>query len=241
MKRRWTEHTPVLSHVMALPWWHRAIRRGRTLFEARITEPTQVDRVLISGVNNKKIGSHITRGRLRGAPIFTLTLEERATCPKSCAHWTTCYGNNMNWPKRLVHGKALESRLDAELAVLNEKHPEGFMIRLHVLGDFYSVAYVKRWATWINRYPALHVFGYTQWPTTSPIGKAVAKLRDSNWERFAVRTSNSKLKSKASRTLTSLAPQDDLIVCPVEADKSDCCGTCGLCWTTKRNIGFVLH
>ena len=36
---------------------------------------------------NKKLGKVVKVGRLQGARIFTLTLEERATCPTTCAHW----------------------------------------------------------------------------------------------------------------------------------------------------------
>lgn len=240
MKRRWASNTPVLDHVLALPWWHRAIRRGTTLFEKRRTHVSLVDRVLISGVNNRKIGSHIAKGRLTGAPIFTLTLEERATCPKSCQQWSVCYGNNMNWPKRLVHGPELEKRLEQELSDLNERHPDGFMIRLHVLGDFYSIRYVRLWKRWLTWFPALHVYGYTAWSIKSKIGRAIADLRNEQWDRFAIRTSGGRGR-KSTVVLYDSKPVEGVIRCPVETDQTACCGSCGLCWNSEKRIGFILH
>ena len=43
----------------------------------------------------------VTKGRWRGYPVFTLTLEERATCPSYCEQWDECYGNNMPFGARL--------------------------------------------------------------------------------------------------------------------------------------------
>jgi hypothetical protein len=45
--------------------------------------------------SNKKLARRVTKGKFKGYAIRTLTLTERATCPRSCFHWSTCYGNNM--------------------------------------------------------------------------------------------------------------------------------------------------
>lgn len=31
------------------------------------------------------------------------------------------------------------------------------------------------------------------------------------------------------------------VLCPVQTGKTDCCGTCGLCWTMSRPVEFVRH
>lgn len=243
-RRRFTSHTAVLDHTITLPLWHPAVTKGVTMFRARRTKVSRVDRVLIAGENNRKIGSHVMKGAWKGFPIFTLTLEERATCPRDCAQFRVCYGNSMNWPKRLVHGLDLEERIQSELADLQEKFPEGFVIRLHVLGDFYSVAYVRKWERWLKRFSALHVFGYTAWKTTTEIGAAIARLRSANWDRFAVRTSGQGLKRFGSGVLDYMPDKPTVngaIVCPVETNKAASCGDCGLCWNSKRSIVFVLH
>ena len=53
-------------------------------------DKSEFENVLKCGRNNSKIGGDVLVGRLRGARIFTLTLEERATCPRSCAMWRAC-------------------------------------------------------------------------------------------------------------------------------------------------------
>ncbi len=214
------------------------------MFAARITWPGFSDRLLKSGHNSRKIGKIVTKGRLKGYPIYTLTLEERATCPNSCQHWRDCYGNKMNWSERLMAGPALEWRLGAEIAALQQKHPEGFLVRLHVLGDFYSTEYVRLWLSWLRRFPALHVFGYTAWPTGTPIGALLRDASDRLWGRFSIRHSNAALDERSTDTATdtTLRGRTALgVVCPAQTGGSDCCATCGLCWQSRENIVFLLH
>ena len=40
----------------------------------------------------------------------------------------------------------LIAMMESELHDLQAKYPNGFLVRLHVLGDFYSVSYVAQWA-----------------------------------------------------------------------------------------------
>ena len=74
---------------LTLPAYHHAVRGGRTLFPTRVYEAGEVARVLKDGHQSRKIGKVIAKGRRRGWPIYTLTLEERATCPRRCAEWQT--------------------------------------------------------------------------------------------------------------------------------------------------------
>src|SRR4051812_1807050 len=98
--RRFTDHGEAGQPYTLAPA-HIAARLGTSLFrEGRLRAATNTDRVLISGHNSRKIGAAVTKGRWSGYPVFTLTLEERATCPRSCLHWLDCYGNKMNWPTR---------------------------------------------------------------------------------------------------------------------------------------------
>ena len=95
--------------------------------------------------SSAKIGSagrYVKKGKLKGAEVYTLTLTERETCPQSCGHWDDCYGNNMPFAHRLEHGRELEERLVTEVGEKCRKAAEKnrkVLIRLHVLGDFYSV------------------------------------------------------------------------------------------------------
>jgi hypothetical protein len=92
--------------------------------------------MLKSGGNNKKLGRRIKKTAWAGAPIFSLTLTERDTCPRSCHHWDDCYGNNMPFAARysVADYSAFVSRLEHEIDSLIAKHGK-IAIRLHVLGE----------------------------------------------------------------------------------------------------------
>jgi hypothetical protein len=202
--------------------------------------------VLKSGEHSSKLGSHVSKGRWRGMPIFTLSLEERATCPRSCEHWRSCYGNHMQWPRsvRWRHGPELVRSLATELEYLSLKYEYGFAVRVHNLGDFYSVGYVRQWAKWLDQFEPLHVFGYTAWPRGSKIGDAVIALRDAQWGRFAIRLSNSPDNKRSANTVWEQPKRpviDQGIVCPAQTGRAGSCGTCGLCWSTDKNIVFLAH
>lgn len=98
-KRRFKQYAPGGGYTLAAD--HPAAIEGRTLFPNRRTASALIDRLLKSGEHNAKIGAMVVKGPLAGAKTFTLTLEERATCPRSCAMWGACYGNGMQWPQRI--------------------------------------------------------------------------------------------------------------------------------------------
>lgn len=220
-----------------------AVREGRTRFPSRVTLPDD-KRVLKSGRSNTKLGGKVTKGAWKGMPIYSLTLEERATCPTTCKLWRSCYGNRMHLATRYKVGPELIYRLQQELRKLQERHPRGFVVRLHVLGDFYSTAYVDKWAEWLLDFPALRIFGYTAWQTDTPIGHTIARWRDLMWGRFAIRTSGAE---KGPRTavypagLLAGLMEKDAIPCPAQVNKTASCGTCALCWSTTRPIAFLEH
>ena len=242
--RRWTSHKPTLTHLLVLDHKHPAIRDRRTLFRKRITTVKDAPRLLVNGSNSRKIGGTVTKGKWAGMPILTLTLEERRTCWSGCSHFADCYGNKMNWSRRIEHGPELEERLESELRLLNRQHPDGFVVRLHALGDFYSAKYVRAWLRWLRLFPALRAFGYSSWPTGSPIGKALSTAVTAHWDRFAIRFSNQGVAERGATTIyrEPEAPRiAEGIICPAQTDRTECCGTCALCWQTPANIVFVAH
>lgn len=218
---------------------HPAHRTGRTMFPSRVYDPDEVARVLKDGHQSRKIGKIVQKGRLRGAPIFTLTLEERATCPRTCSAWSFCFGNGMQAAERIVAGADLEAALWRELGELDRAHPGGFLVRLHVLGDFYSLDYVALWERALASFPALNVFGYTARLPDTPIGAALWALAGGNWPRFAVRFSGMRGATMAAQ----IAPDADpmAITCPAQLGLTDCCATCALCWQSDRSIAFRRH
>lgn len=244
-KRRFDSHFTVGAHPdVGLPPSHPAVREGRTLFPSTVIYADEAPRLLVSGANQRKLGDRVTKGRWRGAPIFALTLEERATCPASCSNWRQCYGNGMPRARRHRPGPELEYLLHAELAQKQEAHPDGFVVRLHILGDFYDLAYIALWHRWFAEFPALRVFGYTAHPRSGLMGGAVEKMNLLFPGRCAMRFSSAmpdRTQGGWAITIQDRASAPDAIICPAQTDKTDCCGTCGLCWHTDKTIAFLLH
>lgn len=225
---------------------HPAARKATTFFPSTVRPTAQVARLLKSGEHSRKLGAVVTKGRWKGFPIFSLTLEERDTCPRSCSEWLTCYGNNMPFSTRILDDGTLTRRLWGELASLNAEHPAGFVVRLHVLGDFFSVEYVEFWQQALNDFPALHVFGFTARTAADPIGQALRQLTaaaaDPEHEhvRFMMRFSGWESEMMASEVVSS-ADDARYTVCPAENDPDRCCATCALCFNSLKSITFIRH
>lgn len=228
------------GHRVNLPPAHPALVDGRTLFPSRVETPSERPRLLIDGHNSRKIGRRVAKGKWRGFPIFTLTLEERATCPRTCQEWATCYGNSMNWARRIKHGREFEERLWGELADKQQMHPQGFVVRLHILGDFYSADYAELWAEALEAYPALHVFGYTARSPESEIGQVIAELLGVHPERWRMRFSGHDGPTDGSIVIDH-AGETEHLICPAQTGKTECCATCALCFHTDRTIAFLRH
>lgn len=220
--------------------YHPASREGATIFGNSVLPASKRDQILKSGVHSRKLGAEVEKGRWKGMPILSLTLEERETCPRSCLEWATCYGNNMPFAHRTTDDGTLTRRLWGELASLNAKHPKGFVVRLHVLGDFYSVEYVDFWRQSLIDFPALRVFGFTARKPPDPIGNALGSLVNDMHDRFMVRFSGSGLEQFGAEVVDK-AEDATGILCPAESDEKRCCATCALCMQTSRTISFIRH
>lgn len=235
---------------------HPAVQGARTRYPGKVRQPGAAVRLLVPGRDQRKLGGRVKRpGAWFGWPIYSLTLEERATCPSECHHWLTCYGNSMQWSVRIdASDPVFLPELEIELEDLQAKHPDGFVVRLHVLGDFYSVEYVEQWERWLDEFPALHVFGYTARDPQqkSDIGAKVLGLAFRRWDRFAVRLSS--VTPGPGRAVTIFDPDPPpvagVITCPAElfhpdgTRKTKGCNTCGLCWrqaARAKTIQFIAH
>lgn len=194
-------------------------------------------RPLRDGNSNQKLGGWVTKGHWAGARIMTLALEERATCPGSCAQWDSCYGDHMGLALRVPHGPELERRLVAQLDGLQA---DVVAVRLHELGDFYSVAYVALWASLLRKHPWLHIFGYTAWTPLTPIGSAVQAMNKAHPERCWIRTSGHGERMGAY-VVKPGETRPDAFACPEQTNRVANCGACGACWSTTRNVLFLEH
>lgn len=228
------------GHGVTISRLNPAYTGGRSIFSSRVYDPDEVDRVFKTGHQSRKIGKFVAKGKRRGWPIYTLTLEERATCPRTCEAWGFCYGNNMQAAERLNAGAELEEQIWRELQDFQKRHPDGFLVRLHVLGDFYSTCYVEMWSNALIAFQALHVFGFTARLPGTEIGDALAPLIDNQWERFSVRYSGGASDRKSSNIQGSENDKNS-IPCPAQTGATDCCATCSLCWANDVSISFGRH
>jgi hypothetical protein len=222
----------------------RSIQDGRSIFYRKgVHHPDNVSNVLVSGHSNVKIGRDVRKGPLRGYWIYTLSLEERRTCPRTCKHWNSCYGNNMPFAKRIVHGRALELALQAEIPrLLAVRKRRGILIRLHALGDFYDTFYVQLWEQLLEKYPRLAVYGYTARLPGTVIGDAILSVKRKFGSRFAIRFSDGGLSEDCTVSIKDASQKPtDAFVCPEQTGATAACATCGLCWGTKRNVAFLEH
>lgn len=177
----------------------------------------------------------------QGKTMYSLSLEERATCPDDCAQWDNCYGDNMPFAHRFDHTDPnFISDLEHQLSSLNDKHKEGFVVRLHVLGDFYSAKYLLQWQRWLHEFENLNVFGYTHHAYTSPLGSMISNINKYADTRFRIRFSDDSDTQFSAHVGTSAAEFGG-IMCPEQVGKTDSCATCGYCWTSEKPVVFLEH
>lgn len=239
-QRRFVAIKPGKPRAVNLPDDHPAFVEARTIFPSRVFHASVLPRLLKSGHNSRKTGKMVTKGKWRGMPIFTLTLEERATCPRTCRQWRDCYGRGMQYAERIIHDSVFEDRLASELDALNVLHPLGFVIRLHILGDFFSADYVHFWEGALIACPALRVWGYTSRSPFDKIGRELFRVTAEQWDRFAIRFSNGGFDTLCAEVVDS-AEQTPHIICPAQTGKTDCCATCSFCWQSQKTIAFLRH
>lgn len=210
--------------------------------------PDTTETIFKDGAHNSKIGGDVLVGPLKGARIITLSLEERATCPRSCTYWQTCYGNAMGQARRWEYCPELMAGIEAEIAALCAGHSK-VLVRLHVLGDFPDAGYVDLWAWLLSQHENLHCFGFTAHKPDSEIGAYIALTRQAAQGRFSIRHSGM-TGTWGSFTVdfpTEKNMLGDAPVCPEQRDAMNGagrgihCGSCGLCWKGSAPIAFVEH
>lgn len=216
----------------------------RTIFLKNVHEPA--DNMIKSAKYNKKLGKTYDKVQIKkwkGASMMALTLEERKSCTPNCAVYDVCFGNNMPFAKRYdhTHPDFLPSLRRSIHAVAGKGKP--IVLRLHVLGDFFSRGYVDFWHEILDTYPNINAFGYTHHAhDDNDIGSSISKLNALFPERFAVRHSgdmNTKFRTRVIKDGESVLPGE--IICPEELGKTTGCTTCGICWSSQKPVVFLEH
>ena len=213
----------------------------RSRYQKSLKSPSEFT-VLKPGKNNSKLGYKITKGKWKGKYIYSLTIEERVTCPTTCHHWEDCYGNNMPFAHRFKHGQELEQKLDYEIGELVYKHSKGILVRLHVLGDFYSSDYVFFWGSLLDKHPTLCIYGYTARYDDS-IGSAIALFGILHTNRFDIRYSKNKNYSEATQFQYAADESfsGEFFDCPEQTGQVDSCADCAACWQSTKTVRFLSH
>jgi hypothetical protein len=216
-----------------------------TRFKKSLVQVNDAKSLLVSAHNNVKIGRDVRKGLFRGYWIYSLSFEERTTCPSTCHHWATCYGNAMPFAKRIDHRDTglLMLRLEQEIhGLLSVRGREGILVRLHALGDFFSADYVRFWANMLALHDKLAIYGYTAHHPTSEIGFAIWCLKRIYGRRFAIRFSNGGTKKDCTIAVPKGTEKvEGAFICPEQTGKTLACATCGACWSTDKNVAFLDH
>ena len=210
-----------------------------TRFKKSIKDPFSGVKVLKPGANNKKLGFKVTAKKWTGKRLYSLTLVERETCPTTCHHWDDCYGNNMPFAHRFKTDN-IDLVLAREIEMLMAKHKKGIVIRLHVLGDFYSVSYVEFWQEMLEKHPKLCIFGYTARKKDN-IAARIQGLNNLFSDRCVIRHSgNFELDNEWSYAAEE-SFEGASFDCPEQTGKIKDCASCGLCWITSKTVRFLNH
>lgn len=242
------------SAVMGLALDHAALTENRTLFPSTVVDVDSAftGNLLVSGINSRKLGETIAKGKFKGYKLYSLTLEERATCSSLCEMRGACYGNGVQLARRhrIVDMDVFAQKIEDEIREILLEPGSGLMVRLHVLGDFPSVEYVAMWTDLLADHERLAVFGYTHWlpwprmPDKGEIGKAIEKLKTDQPERFRIRWST-KYRMRDGACVIDYIPEKPTVaegvVCPAQTDATACCASCGLCWEGVQPIAFIKH
>ena len=210
-----------------------------TIYKKNIHDLDEYKFKIIKDSKNIKLGKKVIKGMYNNYKLKTVTLIERETCPADCIHWDDCYGNNMPFAHRISHENQnlLQKRIYNEL--LNSTN-QLLLIRLHVLGDFFNVKYVKFWSIMLNTFKNIAIYGYTANNINSKIelsrdiAKEIIKL---NYNKHShIRFSNDLNNPFSANSYDIVKPvKGESILCPVQENKTANCGTCGLCWNQKTS------
>lgn len=215
-------------------------QKQRTRYLKSIKQPSL--NMLKPGKQNAKLGDKVQVKMWQGLPMYSLTLEERRSCPDHCEQWDNCYGNNMPFAHRFDHTHPdFYTNLEANILALLAKHEQGIVVRLHVLGDFFSVKYVLFWFTLLVDHPNLHIFGYVHHRKNSDIGSAIDAINKVMSDQCRIRFSDDNTTEFNATVIASDQDSYEGIICPEQTGRTASCTTCGYCWASDKPVNFLAH
>ena len=161
MKRRFTQHFSVSPNSqIGLPATHAAVLHGRTLFPSSVQVGGPVPAHSCVWGEPKKNWRSGNEGSLVSMP-FSVSRWKRGRRASELSPLAELLWEWHALARRHKHGEAFERKLEQEIAAKQRECPDGFVVRVHILGDFYSPIYVVLWRRWLRLFPALRLFGYS--------------------------------------------------------------------------------
>ncbi len=123
-------------------------------------------------------------------------------------------------------------KLADEIDALAKVYRQGFVVRLHVIGDIYSDEYAAFWVEQTAIHRNLHVFGFTHHLRDSVIGRMVTEWNKNPrvWVRFSDQGGD-----------MSANVEGKGFPCPEQTGQTQSCLTCGACWSTTKAVSFKAH
>jgi hypothetical protein len=105
-------------------------------------------------------------------------------------------------------------------------------MRVHVVGDYYSPAYTRKWIEIVQAFPDIHFFGSTRSWRVPKITKTIERLRDEpNVYLRASMDYTDTLTPKPEWSVWSVDGRGES--CPHDRGRVISCYVCGRCWTDR--------
>jgi hypothetical protein len=223
-------------------------------FEERASCPTSCGHWLTCYGRNMRNATRYATSTAKQRDAVILQME------KDLTHWQADIdrknARNLKKLDKINAGRAEQ----ALPAIIPE--PLVFIVRLHVLGDFFSLEYVAKWREWLKMFPSLRVWGYSaRLPGQDEIGDALLALREETGgtdarkgAKFVIRFSGSVEHgpgaiSEDHPMAADLADAGQAFVCPeqsqgkerAEGPNAIKCGSCAICWQSTKPVIFLNH
>lgn len=191
----------------------------------------------------------ISRGNLKLGKLPSFSLPVMTTCPGKtpfCDHF--CYGLKGMFTLEQIKAKN-EERLDASLKdnfvsiiieEIRKTHAPAF--RLHVIGDFYSTDYIKKWIEIATILDKISFFGSTRSWRCDFLAKTLKEFRDlpNVFMKASIDATDHLDPFSCGWKVWSI--EGEGVLCPHDFKLVEDCASCGRCWTQKdANVTFRLR
>ena len=195
-------------------------------------------------------GISLSFGNTKIGDAFSFSLPSLKTCP-GASSWCKRYCYAFRYEKRrptcrrayelnLTKTEDLAEFVRVMVGTIPRIIPA---FRIHVGGDFFSVAYVESWREIIQAFPQVRFWAYTRsWsdPTLLPALEELRALE--NVELFASTDPTMPLPPNGWRTaFIDQDPRSKGLQCPQQEGSLPDCLACGYCFRKGGHVVFKVH